>query len=69
MCSCIVKHFILKTGTKMLDIWETEYANIFVSKVLQQLEFSVCPFGQDGSAEWLHDLLDGDILAGELILC
>lgn len=53
----------------MLDIWETEYANIFVSKVLQQLEFSVCPFGQDGSAEWLHDLLDGDILAGELILC
>lgn len=41
--------------------------HIFVSQVLQQLEFSVCALGQDGRAEGLHDLLDGDILVRELI--
>lgn len=38
-----------------------------MSQVLQQLEFSVCAFGQDGCAERLHDLFHGNGLAGQLI--
>jgi hypothetical protein len=38
-----------------------------VSQMLQELELSVGAFGEDGCAEGLHDLLDGDILVGELI--
>ena len=38
-------------------------------KVLQQLQFSVCPLRQDRSAEGLHNLLDSDILSGKLIFC
>lgn len=45
----------------------TEGDNIFVLQVLQQLELSVCSLGKYGSAEGLHDLLDGDIGAGELV--
>jgi hypothetical protein len=37
-------------------------------QVLQQLQLAIRPLGQDGSAKWLHDLLDGDALAGELVL-
>ena len=40
---------------------------IFVSQVLEQLEFSVGALRQNGSAEGLHNLLDGDILVRELI--
>lgn len=36
-------------------------------KVLEQLELAVRPLGKHGSAEGLHDLLDGDILIGELV--
>jgi hypothetical protein len=43
--------------------------NILVLEMLQQLQFSVCPLCQDRSAERLHDLLDGNILVGELIPC
>jgi hypothetical protein len=38
-----------------------------VSQVLEQLEFSVGSLGQHWSAEWLHDLLDGNGLASQLI--
>lgn len=41
--------------------------HILVSKMLQKLQFSVCPFRQDWSAERLHNLLDRNSLAGELI--
>lgn len=38
-------------------------------KMLEQLELTVRPLGQDGRAEGFHDFLDGNILAGKLILC
>ncbi len=41
---------------------------IFVPQMFQQLQLPVGPLSQDGSAERLHDLLDGDTLAGELVL-
>jgi len=41
--------------------------DILVSQMFQELELAVCPLGQDGRAKRLHDLLDGDILVGELI--
>lgn len=42
-------------------------AHVFVLEVLEQLELTVCALGEHRSAEGLHDLLDGDILAGKLI--
>lgn len=39
-----------------------------MTKVLEQLELTICALGKDWSAEWLHDLLDGHSLAGELVL-
>ena len=45
--------------------WSKAY--ILVSQMLQELELSVGALGEDGCAEGLHDLLDGDILVGELI--
>lgn len=41
--------------------------HIFVSQVLEQLEFSVGALGKDRCAKGLHDLLDGNILVRELI--
>lgn len=38
-----------------------------MSQVLEKFQLSVSPFRQDGSAERLHDLLDGHILVGELV--
>lgn len=35
--------------------------------MLEQFELAVGSLGKDGCAERLHDLLDGDILVGELI--
>jgi hypothetical protein len=35
--------------------------------MLEQLELAVCALGKDRCAEGLHDLLDGNILVGELI--
>lgn len=40
---------------------------ILMLQMLQELQFSVCPLRQDGCAEGLHDLLDGDALVGELV--
>ena len=45
-----------------------ERNDVLVSQVLQQLQLSVCSLSQDRSAERLHDLLDCDILVGELVL-
>lgn len=42
-------------------------AHVFVLQVLEQLELTVRALGEHRSAEGLHDLLDGDILAGKLI--
>jgi hypothetical protein len=42
-------------------------AYIFVSEVLEQLQLTVRPLSEYGRAEGLHDLLDGDILVGELV--
>lgn len=44
-------------------------AHIFVLEMLEELQFSVCSFGENWGAEGLHDLLDGNILVGELISC
>ena len=41
--------------------------NIFVTKVFQELQFSVCPFCEHGGAKWLHDFLDGDGLVCQLV--
>ena len=40
---------------------------ILMSEVLEKFELTVSTLGEDGSAEGLHNLLDGDILVGELI--
>jgi hypothetical protein len=47
----------------------TDHSNthILMSEVLQQFEFAVRSLGKDWGAEGLHDLLDGNILVGELI--
>jgi hypothetical protein len=42
---------------------------IFVLKMLQKLQFAISPFRKHRGAERLHDLLDGDGLASELVLC
>lgn len=34
--------------------------HVLVPQMLQELQFSVCPFAQNGSREGLHDFLDGD---------
>lgn len=38
-----------------------------MSQVLEQLELTVCSLGENGSAEGLHNLLDGNILVGKLV--
>jgi hypothetical protein len=47
--------------------YDGDGAHVFVLKVLEQLELTVCALGEHGCAERLHDFLDGDILVGELI--
>ena len=42
---------------------------VLVSKMFEQLELSVGSFGEDGCREGLHDLLDGDGLLRQLVLC
>jgi hypothetical protein len=37
-------------------------------QMLEQLELAEGSFGENWSAEWLHDFLDGYGLAGDLIL-
>jgi hypothetical protein len=39
-----------------------------MSQVLEQLQFSVRPLAQHGGREGLHDFLDGDRSAGQLVL-
>jgi hypothetical protein len=39
-----------------------------VSEVLEQLELAICPLAKHGGGEGLHDLLDGDGSARELVL-
>ena len=41
---------------------------ILVLDVFQELELPVGAFGEDGGAEGLHNLLDRDLGAGELVL-
>lgn len=36
-------------------------------QVLEKLQLTVRAFGEDRRAEGLHNLLDGDILVGELV--
>jgi hypothetical protein len=43
--------------------------NILMAKMLEKLQFTVCTLGKDWSTEGLHNLLDGDSLSGELVLC
>jgi hypothetical protein len=50
---------------------EKKFSNthILMPQVLEQLQLAVGTLGQDGCAERLHDLLDGNGLVCELILC
>lgn len=41
---------------------------VFMAKVFEQLQLAVSALGEDGRAERLHDLLDRDGRAGELVL-
>ncbi len=41
---------------------------VLMAQVLQKLQFAVCALGKDRRAEGLHDLLDRDSRAGELVL-
>lgn len=49
------------------SILSNSYTHILVLQVLQQLQLSVGSFRQHGSTERLHDLLDRDILTGEVV--
>ena len=42
---------------------------VLMAQMLEKLQLAVCALGQNGCAEWLHDLLDCDGRRGELILC
>jgi hypothetical protein len=42
-------------------------AYIFVSEMLEQLQFSIRPLSEHRRAEGLHNLLDSNILVGELV--
>lgn len=41
--------------------------HVLVSEMLEQLQLTVGTFREDRSAEGLHDLLDSDRLAGQLV--
>ena len=41
---------------------------VFMAKVFEQLQLAVGALGEDRRAEGLHDLLDRDGRAGELVL-
>lgn len=43
--------------------------DILVANMLEELELSISSLCQDRSGEWLHDLLDGDALTSQLVLC
>ena len=43
--------------------------HILVLDVFEELELAICALREDGGAERLHDLLDGDRGASQLILC
>jgi len=49
------------------QLCEQSVTHVLVLQVLEQLELSVCALRQNRCAERLHDLLDGNILVGELI--
>jgi hypothetical protein len=40
---------------------------VLVLEMLEELQLAVCPLGEDRCAEWLHNLLHGNGLAGKLI--
>ena len=54
---------VLERGDE--DVAERD--DVLVLQVLQQLQLSICPLREHRCAEGLHDLLDGDILVGELV--
>jgi hypothetical protein len=43
--------------------------DVFVLNVLEKFEFAISAFGEDRRAEGLHNLLDGNGCACELVLC
>lgn len=42
-------------------------AYVLMTEVLKQLQFAIGTFGQNRCTKRLHDLLDGNILVGELV--
>jgi hypothetical protein len=46
-------------------MWKT---NVLVLQMLEQLQLAVCPLGEHRGAKGLHNLFDGDIGAGKLVL-
>ena len=47
--------------------WFNTY--VLMSEMFQQLQFTICTFGEDWGAKRFHNLLDRDILVCELISC
>ena len=52
----------------MQELPDCRASHILVSQVLEQLKFAIGTLGQDGSAERLHDLLDGAVQLSEAVL-
>jgi len=48
---------------------QSKETDIFVLDVLEEFELAISAFGEDGGAEGLHNLLDGNGCACELVLC
>lgn len=52
-----------------LDEPEEEVTHILVSQVLEQLQLAISSLTQNGGGKGLHDFLDGDRGARELVFC
>ena len=63
-----LKLMICKRGQHELVGRREGATNVLVLYVLEELEFTVGALGENGGGEGLHDLLDRDGRAGQLIL-
>ena len=62
----------LMTFEQVSRVWGRhgrDMTNVLMAKMLEEFQFTICALGEDRRAEGLHDLLDGNGLACELVLC
>ena len=62
-----LREITLELSARAMDGGTSAFTNILMPQMLQQLQLPICSLGKHGSAKWLHDLLDGNILVGKLV--